>query len=121
MGGTWQPISGGIEPNETAWQAALRELQEEAGLVPLEFYRLPVVNSFYIAEQDTMWHSIPFCAVVSPAAKVKLNDEHDASRWIPRTSADRDFMWATDRAAIAQLCKEVLDDGPAKKYLRIPI
>src|SRR5436305_1491279 len=70
MGGTWQAISGGIEPEETAWQAALRELNEEAGLMPIEFYRLPVVNTFYIAEHDTLWHTVPFCAIVAPEALV---------------------------------------------------
>jgi 8-oxo-dGTP pyrophosphatase MutT (NUDIX family) len=121
LGGTWQAISGGIEPHETAWLAALRELKEEAGLTPLEFYRLPVVNTFYISEQDTLWHSVPFCAVVSAEATVRLNGEHDACRWIPRNDVAEAFMWATDRSAIAELCKTILDGGAAKPYLRIPI
>ena len=139
MGGTWQAVSGGIEAGETAWAAALRELKEEAGLVPIELYRLPVVNTFYIAVSDTLWHSVPFCAIVDPAAAVVLNEEHDAARWVPRADVERAFMWATDRAAIAELCREILDPLPAgraaldgvpdgaldgttaKAYLRIPI
>ena len=46
MGGTWQSIYGGILAGETAWQAAARELKEETGLVPLEFYQLDTVNTF---------------------------------------------------------------------------
>jgi len=68
MGGTWQAISGAIEPGETAWQAGIRELNEEAGLAPVEFYRLPVVNTFYILERDTLWHSVPFCAIVAASS-----------------------------------------------------
>lgn len=121
MGGTWQAVSGGIEPDETAWLAALRELKEEAGLVPIEFYRLPVINTFYISDHDTLWHSVPFCAIVDPKAQVTLNSEHDASRWVPRNNVDKAFMWATDRAAIAELCRSILDGDAAKPYLRIPI
>ena len=121
MGESWQAVSGGIEPGETAWQAAIRELREEAGLVPVEFYGLPVVNTFYISQGDTLWHSVPFGAIVAPGAPVTLNHEHDAARWIARCDADKAFMWATDRSSIQQLCREILDGGEAKAYLRIPI
>ncbi len=121
MGGTWQAVSGGIEPGETAWQAAVRELNEEAGLLPLELYRLPVVNTFYISVSDTLWHSVPFCAIVGPSANVTLNAEHDAVRWVPRMNVDQAFMWATDRSAIAALCRDILDGGDAKPYLQIKL
>jgi dihydroneopterin triphosphate diphosphatase len=121
MGGTWQAVSGGINPGETAWQAALRELKEEAGLIPIELYRLPIVNTFYISEQDTLWHAIPFCAIVAPDAAVVLNDEHESLRWVPRHNVDKAFMWATDRSAIAELCRAILDGDAAKPYLRVPI
>ncbi len=121
MGGTWQAVSGGIEEGETAWQAALRELREEAGLVPVEFYRLSVMNTFYVAEQDAIWNSVPFCAMVDPAAVVQINEEHDAVRWIPREQVGEQFMWATDRNAIAELCRTILDDGLGKPFLRIPL
>jgi dATP pyrophosphohydrolase len=121
MGGTWQAVSGGIEAGETAWQAALRELNEESGLLPVELFRLPVVNTFYISAGDTLWHSVPFCAIVKPNAEVMLNGEHDAVRWVPRVDVDQAFMWATDRSAIAALCREILDGGDAKPYLQIQL
>ncbi len=121
MGGTWQAVSGGVKAGETAWQAAVRELKEESSLTPAELYRLPVVNTFYISEGDTLWHSVPFCAIVAAGATVSLNQEHDAVRWVPRERAADAFMWATDRLAIAELCRTILDDGEAKPYLRISI
>ena len=70
MGGTWQAISGQIEPGEVASQAALRELFEEAGMVPMEFYVLPIVNTFYILTGDTLFHAVPFCAIVEQDATI---------------------------------------------------
>jgi dATP pyrophosphohydrolase len=36
--GTWQMVSGAVEAGETGWAAALREIEEETGLVPERFY-----------------------------------------------------------------------------------
>ncbi|HSJ54693.1 MAG TPA: NUDIX domain-containing protein, partial [Anaerolineae bacterium] len=36
--GLWSQVAGGIESGERGWQAALRELAEETGLVPLDFF-----------------------------------------------------------------------------------
>ena len=121
MGGAWSTVRGTIEPGETAWGAALRELREEAGLVPAEFYQLDTVDLFYLHGDDTLWHCPGFCALVARDASIMLNPEHDAFRWIDRARAGRDFMWPGERAQIAELCREILDNGPAKPYLRITL
>ena len=122
MGSTWQIIRGTSDPGETAPQAALRELREEAGLVPREFYRLTHLEVFYIPAEDTIWHCPGFCAVVGRDADVRLNPEHDAARWVPRSQIESVSMWASELPAIADLCRNILDDdGPAKPYLRIEL
>jgi dihydroneopterin triphosphate diphosphatase len=121
MGNTWQTISGRPEDGEAAWQGALRELKEEAGLVPREFYRCGFISSFYISVQDTLWHATTFCAIIDRKDEVVLNEEHDAYRWIARESADEQFMWPTDRNVIQHICRDLLDNGPAKVHLRIPL
>jgi hypothetical protein len=30
-------------------------------------------------------------------------------------------MWPGERAALHEVCREILDDGPAKPYLKIPL
>jgi dATP pyrophosphohydrolase len=121
MGGAWSTVRGKVEEGETAWAAALRELKEEAGITPAEFYQVDTVDVFYLHGDDTLWHCPGFCAVVDREVRVTLNPEHDAFRWIPRSDYDRDFLWPGERAQIAELCREILDNGPAKPYLRITV
>jgi len=119
MGGTWQLVRGGIESDETAIEAALREMSEECGMTPREFYRLGSVESYYTAIDDTLWHAVAFCAVVDRQQPVKLNAEHDAFRWISREQMPGHTMWASERQILADLCRNILDDGPGKPYLRV--
>ena len=121
MGGTWQIIRGGVEGGESYVQAALRELREEAGLIPAEFYRLGTVETFYTTFEDTVWHAPAFCAMVPRSAIVKLNDEHDGYRWVHRERIDAELMWASERQVLHELLRDVLDDGPAKPLLRIAL
>lgn len=121
MTGTWQLVSGAIENNETAWQAALRELSEETGLAPREFYQLDVVNTFYLARLDAIMQAPLFCALVDIDATVTLNAEHSDFRWIDRHDLIASLMWPGERMAAEELCREILDDGPAKPFLRIPV
>src|SRR5438105_4368085 len=109
MGGTWQIIRGGVDADEFYVTAGLREMREESGLTPSEFYRLDAVESFYTAVDDTLWHSIAFCAIVDRQQNVQLNDEHHAFRWIPRNQLDQHLMWASERALLPDLCRDILD------------
>ena len=119
--GAWGAIHGRIEKSETAWQAALRELREEAGLAPIEFYQLDTMNQFYLVANDCVWHVPGFCAVVGREATITLNEEHDDFRWVDRSAADREFLWPGERRQLEELAREILDNGPAKGYLRVPL
>lgn len=118
-GGTWQTVYGTSKPGEPLWRAALRELFEETGIRPAEFYRLPTLHSFYIADNDTVWHASGFLAIVEPDVEVTLNEEHTAFRWIDRADVARAFMWPSDRASIDEAVNEILLDGPGKRFLRL--
>ncbi len=119
MGGSWQTVFGRLEPGEKAWQAALRELQEETGLTSAEFYQLDTVNTFYLAATDEIWHVPMFCAIVDPQSQVRLNDEHDAVRWLPREKVVDAFLWPGEKTALQELFREILDNGPAKAHMQI--
>lgn len=84
MAGAWYTVAGRMEAGETAVQTALRELREETALHPLDLYCLDRVGCFYLPSQDTLWHAIIFCAIVSADAPVCLNPEREAFRWVSR-------------------------------------
>jgi dATP pyrophosphohydrolase len=119
MGDTWQIVRGGIDEGESAVRAALRELREETGLSPHEFYRLGCVESFYTAVDDTLWHAVPFCAIVGADDVVNLNEEHVAFRWVGRDRIEVETMWSSERQILADVMREILDDGAARAHLRI--
>lgn len=121
MGGTWQPVFGGIRPGETAWQAALREIEEETGLRPVNFWQIDGIVVFYIAKKDTVYHSPVFAAEIGTDAEVRLNHEHDACEWLDCEAAIGRFIWPGQRRAAREVLEEVIRAGPAVEYLRIPI
>jgi len=121
LGDTWQIVRGGVEKDEPYAKAALRELLEETGLTPREFYRLGTVESFYVAVDDAIWHSVVFCALVDRTQFVRLNEEHRDYRWVPRQKIDLLTMWASERSLLPDLCRDILDDGNAKIHLKIEI
>lgn len=121
LGGLWSIVRGRIEPGEKAWQAALRELREETGITPTEFFQLDTIDTFYLAADDSIYHVPGFCAVVGRDVKVVLNDEHDDFRWTPRSLSDASFIWPGERAQLAEIFREIVAGGPAKDYLRLPV
>lgn len=120
-GNTWQVVRGKVEKGETFIDGALRELREETQIVPREFYRVGTVETFYTAFNDTIWHSVPFCAIVDHDQPVNLNPEHTDYRWIHRDQMDGHVMWASERQILADLCRDILDKSPAKDHLRIEL
>ena len=121
LGGTWQIVRGRLEPGETAWQGALRELREETGLVPAEFYKLSLLESFYLIPGETIWQVPSFIAVVPREAEVVLNEEHEAYRWVPRERIDALTMWAGERVVLAEVMREICDGGLSKPHLRVKV
>jgi len=121
MGGTWQLISGGLEPAETAWQAALREMREETGLVPVEFYGLSTLTSFYRPDSDSLNAAPMFCALVGEDCTVTINSEHTHFDWVDVNDAPSKLMWPGDHQALDEVCSAILGNGLAKEYMRIPL
>jgi len=121
LGGTWQTVRGKIEWRETAVDAALRELREETGVRPAEFYRLGSVETFFDLPTNSVWHCPAFFALLAADATVTLNEEHDDLRWIDEADVDTHFMWPSEKPLIKEIREELLAASLCKPYLRIDL
>src|SRR3982750_4199823 len=98
--GSWEGVHGHIEPAEQPSSAALRELQEETGLVHLRLYNLSRVELFYQHRSDEVSLVPVFAAFVATDAPVRLGPEHDSFEWLLPSAAGRRFAWPRERRAL---------------------
>ena len=79
----WQVVTGNIEPNETAIEAAIREVKEETSLLIKNIWTIPFVATFFNPYKDEI-HSAPvFGFEVEYSEDVKLSEEHQDYKWLP--------------------------------------
>ncbi|MEM7303102.1 MAG: NUDIX domain-containing protein [Pseudomonadota bacterium] len=114
----WCQIAGKIEDGETAWQAVVRELHEEAGLRPGTLYSADVCEQFYEIQRDAIAVAPVFVAFVDPAKKVVLNQEHSAHRWVDFDDAIEMVTFGGQRKIIRWIEEEFINRSPSK-HLRI--
>lgn len=107
--GDWRMVGGKIAPGEAAWQAALRELEEETGQRPERAWALPSVNAFYEWAHDRVNLAPAFAAELAEGPV--LDGEHDAFAWLSAEEAAARLAWPEQRRLLA-LAAEVLRAGP---------
>jgi len=83
----WQVITGAIEPQETASEAALREVIEETGIVPVSLVPFEVPSSYYLPDRDQIVLSPTFACRIDGEGAIVLCDEHDRGEWLDPSAA----------------------------------
>ena len=71
--GSWQTVYGGVHAGETAMAAAVRELKEETGLVPVAMWQVEYLETFYFMVKDYVLLMPVFAVEVGREAAVVLN------------------------------------------------
>jgi dihydroneopterin triphosphate diphosphatase len=119
LSGTWQQVSGHIEDGETGWQAALREIAEETGLIPNRLYSANQTEIFYEHRQNCI-NIVPiFVAFLETHANVVLSEqEHDAFKWIAAAEA-REFLPFDNQVAAINYIEERFVKQHPPEFLRI--
>ncbi len=98
--GLWQMVTGKVENNETAYQAALREIKEETGLSPEKLWVVPNVNTFYSHEINAISLLPVFAAKVKGNEKITICDEHTESCWYDPERAKNMLAWEGQRHSV---------------------
>ena len=118
--GLWQGVTGKIRPGEQAWQAAIRELWEEAALRPLKMWTVDQVNFYYEAAHDRM-NSIPVFGVELAPGEVTLSPEHQAYRWCPVEEAADLLLWDQQRQGLLTFHDMLTNTTQKLRWLEIEI
>lgn len=120
--GAWQAVHGHIEDDETAVDAALRELKEETELVPHSLWAVDHVERMYDPRKDQIRLVPCFAALVAGDAHTAA--EHDAKRWLTEREATNLFTFENQRAALAVVHRDIgqviASGGEPSEFLRIP-
>lgn len=96
----WQMVTGKIKNGEKAFDAALRELNEETGLTAEELFSVPVVNSVYLSETDEVCMIPVFVCRVDENAKVKISKEHSEFKWLEPDEAVELLNWEGQKKSV---------------------
>jgi dATP pyrophosphohydrolase len=114
LAGEWCQIAGAIEAGETAWQAALREVNEETGLRPVAFYSADICEQFYEADRNAISLLPVFVGFARPGDGVRLNAEHSEFRWVTFDDALRMVPFAGQRNVLMHIRREFIDREPSR-------
>lgn len=96
----WQPITGKIKAGEKAFQAAKREILEETGIVTEQLFVLPKVTSFYLIEDDSIYHSPVFFFLADKNVEIEISNEHSEYKWESAKEAKCIYAWSGQRESV---------------------
>lgn len=79
----WCYIGGGIEAEETAVEAAYREIKEETGITDVALYSSNQFDQIFSPHDNYIYIAPVFVGFVHELQTVHLNDEHSEYQWLP--------------------------------------
>lgn len=120
LAGRWCQVAGGIEAGEKAWETVLRETIEETSLCLDHLYSADCCEQIYDFSQNKIELLPVFVGFVSDDAKVVLNPEHDAFRWVNLAQARELLPFPQQRTTLEMIWQHFISQAPSE-LLRINI
>ena len=118
--GIWQMVTGKIDKNEKAYKTAVREIKEETGLVPKQFWVVPNVNSFYSHEGDVVC-MVPVFAALVDDSEVKISYEHEEYMWLNKDEAKKLLAWEGQRTSVETIHKYFTKEKSFLNFVEIKL
>jgi dihydroneopterin triphosphate diphosphatase len=112
-------VTGKINNGEKAYEAAMREVREETGLMLDRLYVADAVETCYMKSTDKI-HLIPvFVAFIdSLSVEVKLSlDEHDDYEWVAYDVALDRLAFAEQKRVLAHIRQNFILNDPNPLHL----
>ena len=114
----WQGVAGKIEGNETASEAAIRELREETGLEPVRMFVADYVSRFYEAHQDRI-NLVPVFGIEVDSVEVKLSEEHVDYKWVDIYEALDTLVWRGQKEGIQTIYDMVMNNDDRMRWSKV--
>ena len=114
----WQGVAGKIEKNETAWQAAIRELKEETGFAPVKMFVADHISRFYEADFDRI-NLVPVFGIEVDKQKVILSKEHSEYRWVNFKVASKTLVWNGQKEGISAVYNMINTKDDRVKWSKV--
>lgn len=118
--GQWRMIGGKVEPGETYWEAALRELLEETALTPSKMWTIPSLNLFYEHSSDSILQIPAFAAEIDRGDAIRLDREHTEYSWVEPDEVSEYLYWP-EQIRLIRLTNELIKNNKILKDWRVPL
>ncbi len=119
--GMWQIVTGRVEEGEKALNTALRELQEETGLVPEHCWSLPMLTFFFDVRSNAINMCPVFAVQVKDGTNPVLSGEHITYAWLPHESARTRLVWPSHRKAVDLVDRYIVKGEEAAYRLELDV
>ncbi|OGU54279.1 MAG: NUDIX pyrophosphatase, partial [Ignavibacteria bacterium RBG_13_36_8] len=112
-------VTGSIKKGEKAYETAVREIKEETGLAPINFWVVPYMNSFYSHEDDLACMVPVFAAEVKNVGVVKISKEHSEYSWFKKEEAKKLLAWEGQRRSVDIIYEYFTNEKSFLEFVKI--
>ena len=116
----WQGVAGKIEEGETSSEAAIRELEEETGLSPINMFVADHVSKFYEAHGDRI-NLVPVFGIEVDSENVILSEEHISYKWADIDEALNTLVWNGQKKGIQTVHDMVINNDDRMIWSKVEL